>query len=105
MNKLVEVSRIIVRQEGVGLSMLRNITVAWSQTKRLRNNQHLSLVFFTFLYKISVFLNTWGRYPKIHSFTLKPLSVVIAWGKPLRLCGKSLTILGKLWGMSGEKFS
>jgi hypothetical protein len=47
-------SRIIVRQEGVGLSMLRNVKKFGIKKNFLRNNQVLRLFFVTFFNKNSV---------------------------------------------------
>ncbi len=47
-------SRTIVRQEGVGLSMLRNVKKAGIKNKYLRNNQALEYFFVMFLNKNSV---------------------------------------------------
>lgn len=47
-------SRIIVRQEGVGLSMLRNVKNFGIKNNLLRENQALKLFFVTFFNKNSV---------------------------------------------------
>jgi hypothetical protein len=52
--RITKASRIIVRQEGVGLSMLRNVKNECIKNKYERKNQHLSLFFVTLLYKNSV---------------------------------------------------
>lgn len=53
--RTIKASRIIVRQEGVGLSMLRNVKNDGIKNKYERNNQVSSRVFVTLLYKNSVF--------------------------------------------------
>jgi hypothetical protein len=50
----IKPSRIIVRQEGVGLSMLRNVKNDCIKNKTQRNNQYFSCVFVTLLNKNSV---------------------------------------------------
>jgi len=50
----IRASRIIVRQQGVGLSMLRNVKNECIKNKYERNNQPLSRVFVTLLHKNSV---------------------------------------------------
>jgi len=52
--RITKASRIIVRQEGVGLSMLRNVKNDCIKNKYERNNKALSLFFVTLLYKNSV---------------------------------------------------
>jgi hypothetical protein len=47
-------SRTIVQQEGVGLSMLRNVKKLGMRNKILRNNQGLGLFFVTLVNKNSV---------------------------------------------------
>lgn len=47
-------SRIIVQQEGVGLSMLRNVKNDGIKSKSQRNNQGLRIFFVTYLNKNSV---------------------------------------------------
>lgn len=53
--RITKASRIIVRQEGVGLSMLRNVKNDCIKNKYERNNQTLSQFFVTLLHKNSVF--------------------------------------------------
>ncbi|WP_373526308.1 hypothetical protein [Nostoc sp.] len=50
----IRASRIIVRQLGVGLSMLRNVKNDCIKNKYERNNQPLNCVFVTLLHKNSV---------------------------------------------------
>ncbi|QFS42830.1 hypothetical protein GXM_00303 [Nostoc sphaeroides CCNUC1] len=45
--RITKASRIIVRQEGVGLSMLRNVKNECIKNKCERNNQHLKPFFVT----------------------------------------------------------
>lgn len=52
--RITKASRIIVRQEGVRLSMLRNVKNDCIKNKYEPNNQALSLLFVTLLYKNSV---------------------------------------------------
>jgi hypothetical protein len=47
-------SRIIVRQEGVGLSMLRNVKTFGIKNNFLRDNKPLKLFFVTFVNNNSV---------------------------------------------------
>lgn len=52
--RITKASRIIVRQEGVGLSMLRNVKNDCIKNKYERNNRVLSQFFVTLLHKNSV---------------------------------------------------
>jgi hypothetical protein len=52
--KNIKPGRIIVRQEGVGLSMLRNVKNGGIKNQIERNNQHLKLFFVTFRNQNSV---------------------------------------------------
>lgn len=52
--RITKASRIIVRQEGVGLSMLRNVKNDCIKNKYERNNQTLSQFFVTLLHINSV---------------------------------------------------
>lgn len=51
----LEVSRLIVRQEGVGLSMLRNVAIAFIYKKYLRDNRAFNIVFVIYIYKAKRF--------------------------------------------------
>lgn len=52
--RTTKASRIIVRYQGVGLSMLRNVKTDYIKNKCLRKNQGLRQVFVTLLNKNSV---------------------------------------------------
>lgn len=52
--RTTKASRIIVRQEGVGLSMLRNVKNDCIKNKSAPNNQAFRPIFVTLLYKNSV---------------------------------------------------
>ncbi|AUT01837.1 hypothetical protein CLI64_16395 [Nostoc sp. CENA543] len=67
----IKPGRIIVRQEGVGLSMLRNVKNNRTQNKCERNHQYFKQIFVTFLNKNSVLCTELDSRSKIPS---KPAS-------------------------------
>jgi hypothetical protein len=52
--KLLKAGRTIVDPDGVGLSMLRNITTLFKPQKSLRKNQYLRLIPVTYFHENSV---------------------------------------------------